>query len=68
MLVESINRLWTLKHKELGRFSGTLFRLVEAVIDQVLFGQCRITCISKRSCLSLSANKCRFIRKMHHFW
>jgi hypothetical protein len=35
MLCEAVARLWSQKHKELGRFSGTLFRLVEAVVDNV---------------------------------
>lgn len=35
LLGEAVQRLWSQKHKELGRFSGTLFRLVEAVIDHV---------------------------------
>lgn len=34
-LVESIFRLWSLKHKELGRFSTEIFRVVELVIDNV---------------------------------
>jgi len=37
MLCEAVARLWSQKHKELGRFSGTLFRLVEAVVDNVNF-------------------------------
>ena len=28
LLGEAVHRLWSQKHKELGRFSGTLFRLV----------------------------------------
>ena len=35
LLGEAVHRLWAQKHKELGRFSATLFRLVEAVIDHV---------------------------------
>ena len=35
LLGEAVLRLWSQKHKELGRFSGTLFRLVEAIIDYV---------------------------------
>jgi hypothetical protein len=48
MLSEAINRLWTLKHKELGRFSGTLFRLVEAVIDHVSMFSLRTTSTSRK--------------------
>ena len=35
MLCESFTRLWTQKNKELGRFSSSLIRMVEVVIDYV---------------------------------
>ena len=53
-----MHRLWAQKHKELGRFSGTLFRLVEAVIDYVRYLLDRIICICRKVWL------CRFVNKL----
>ena len=36
ILNEAIVRLWTHKHKEMGRFTAILFKLMEAIIDNVL--------------------------------
>lgn len=46
MLSEAVTRLWSQKHKELGRFSAMLFKLVEAVIDNVHFALYRVTSTS----------------------
>jgi hypothetical protein len=37
MLCESFTRLWAQKNKELGRFSSSLLRMVEVIIDYVIF-------------------------------
>jgi hypothetical protein len=36
MLRESFARLWAQKNKELGRFSSSLLRMIEVVIDYVI--------------------------------
>lgn len=35
MLTEAILRLWSQKHKELGRFSESMIKFVEVVVEKV---------------------------------
>lgn len=35
MLTEAIVRLWSQKHKELGRFSQQMLKLIEVIIEKV---------------------------------
>ena len=39
MLTEAIVRLWSQKHKELGRFSQQMLRLIEVIIEKVTIGE-----------------------------
>lgn len=48
VLNEAVGRLWAGKHKEMGRFASVLFKLVEALIDNVTPLIQRILCTSKR--------------------
>lgn len=50
VLSEAITRLWTQKHKELGRFSSVIFKLIEAIIDNVLQLLLRTASTSRSHC------------------
>lgn len=64
ILGEAISRLWSHKHKELGRFAGTLFKLVENIVDKVCWDLLlRTTFISSKPWSSPFANKWRSIKK-----
>lgn len=53
MLTEAIVRLWSQKHKELGRFSQQMLRLIEVTIDKVSLNPRRPTSTSRnRWCIS----------------
>ena len=56
MLCESFARLWAQKNKELGRFSSSLLRMVEVVIDYVILPLNQGRQISRRE---VSANHCK---------